>query len=270
MSDVRLDPLATQRRGAPREALTRVAGEQRYPEDGVRILGPSWEALWRSRKGRFFRVKPNSPTFEELRSAHLVTDAGTPSEAARAYLDVRERTVIALGAEARSGGVTSKWSCWIARDRAVIAAGPQLTSPDLPSDHRITLRLTTESAALGLLVSWMGIGPTWTFDHRDGPSVYSTAAVDARIAAKTTLPATPEPASWSVGRAWREGRWTEFEFGVPRTGLGQKLVRAGDLDWFRPEPHRDGSVELHTTATNDVLREVIAAYQGSVEALVRR
>ena len=57
---------------------------------------------------------------------------------------------------------------------------------------------------------------------------------------------------------------------MPRTGIGQKLIRAGDLDWFRPENRDDGLVELGTSATNDVMREVLAVYQESVDALVRR
>lgn len=183
---------------------------------------------------------------------------------------MRQRTVISLGAEARSGGSTSAWSCWIAPDRAVVAAGPQLVSPELPTDHRLTLATTTESLALGLLISWMGIGPTWTFDHVDGPSVYRRDAVAARVAAVETIPAVPVPSSWSVHRAWVAGRWTEFEFGVPRTRLGQKLIRAGDADWFRPADRDDRTVELHPCATNDVMREVLAVYQQSVEQLARQ
>ncbi|ROP61252.1 hypothetical protein [Curtobacterium sp. ZW137] len=270
MTDVAIDQAATARQGLPRESLARVAVAQPYPAGGVRLSQDSWEALWKARRGRFFRVRPSTPTFEELRAAGMITDAGAPSPAAQEYLDVRADTVIALGAEARSGGVTSKWSCWLSRDGAVIAAGPQLLSTELPTDQRVTLALTTESFALGLLISWMGIGPTWTFEHGDDPSAYPRDAVEARIAAASSIPPAPEPASWSVDRAWQQGRWTEFEFGVPRTGIGQKLIRAGDLDWFRPENRDDGLVELGTSATNDVMREVLAVYQESVDALVRR
>ncbi|MFJ3385932.1 MULTISPECIES: hypothetical protein [unclassified Curtobacterium] len=270
MTEVAIDQSAAERQGLPRESLARVAAEQPYPTGGVRISQDGWEALWKARKGRFFRVRPSAGAFEELRTAELITDAGAPSAAAQEYLDVRADTVIALGAEARSGGVTSKWSCWLSRDRAVIAAGPQLLSTELPTDQRVSLALTTESFALGLLISWMGIGPTWTFEHGDGPSSYARDVVDARIAAGASIPPAPDPASWSVGRAWQQGRWTEFEFGVPRTGIGQKLIRAGDLDWFRPEIRDGGLVELHTAATNDVMREVLAVYQRSVDALVRR
>ncbi|MCJ1712979.1 hypothetical protein [Curtobacterium sp. VKM Ac-2922] len=270
MSDIRLDAATTERRGAPRESLARVAAAQRYPTGGVSITQGSWEALWRARKGRFFRVKSSSPEFDELRSVELITDAGAPTPTADEFLQTREATVISLGAEAQSGGVTSKWSCWMAPDRVVIAAGPQLLEPELPTDQRVTLTVTTESFALGLLVSWMGIGPTWTFDHRDGPSAYPRDAVAARIAADRAIPPAPVPTSWSVGRAWPEGRWTEFVFGVPRTGIGQKLIRAGDLDWFRPENRDGGLVELHTSATNDVMREVLAVYRQSIDRLVRR
>lgn len=263
MTEIELDVRATQRRGAPREALERTAAQQRYPHTGPRASAAGWEALWRARKGWFSRVRPTSPVSNELREAGLVTDAGAPGAAARTYLDVRERGVLAISAVARSGAVTSRWSCWVAPDRALILAGPQLTSLGLPVDHRETLTLATESLATGLLVSWMGIGPTWTFGHGAGPDTYLRRAVQARMAAVTTLPATPERASWSVRRAWQEGRWTEFDLGNRRAGVRQRLIRAGDLDWFRPVDRRGGLVELQTTASTDVMREVLAVYESA-------
>lgn len=271
MNDLRLDVAASTRRGAPRESLDRIASAQRYPGAEIAVSPEAWAALWRARKGRFFGVKPGTAAFAELSAVGLLTGAGTPSSSAQEYLDVRDRTVIALGSEARSGGLTSTWSCWFAPDSALIAAGPQMVASELPQDRRIGLSVVTESIALGLLVQWMGIGPTWTFAHQDGLSAYPRGAVEARIATdETHVPALPAQASWSVSRAWEEGRWTEFEFGVPRTGLGQELIRAGDRDWFRPEPLADGLVDLHTIGTNDVMREVLAVYRRSVDQLVRR
>lgn len=271
MTDIHIDAKAAERRGAPREDLSRVAAEQTYPSGGIRVSHDAWTALWKARGGgRFLRVREGAPTYEELRGLDLITEKGVPTDLAHEYLDVRERATISMGAEARSGDRSSTWSGWFGPAGVVVAAGPQLTARELPVDDRLILVVVRETFALGLLLSWMGIGPTWSFTDAGGPADYDRAEVDARIAAVDAVPPVPASAGWAVERAWPEGRWTRIELAVPRTRMGQQFIRAGDVDWFRPVDRPGGRLQLEMFATNDVMREVLAVFRQSVDQLVRR
>ncbi|KQO64993.1 hypothetical protein ASF23_02240 [Curtobacterium sp. Leaf261] len=255
----------------PLEDLSRVAAEQRYLSGGIRVSYEAWTALWKARGGgRFLRIREGAPTYAELHGLDLITEKGVPTDLAHGYLDVRERATISMGAEGRSGGRRSTWSGWFGPDGVVVVAGPQLTTNELPTDDRLTLVLVQETFALGLLLSWMGIGPTWAATDEGGPADYDRAEVDARVAAVGDVPPIPDHAGWAVERAWPEGRWTRFELAVPRTRMGQQFVRAGDLDWFRPVDRPGGRVQLEMFATNDVMREVLAVFRQSIDQLVRR
>lgn len=271
MNEINVDAEVTARRGASREDLSRVAAEQMYPTGGIRVSYEAWTALWKARGGgRFLRIREGAPTYAELRRLDLITEKGVPTDLAHEYLDVRERATISMGAEGRSGGRRSTWSGWFGPDGVVVVAGPQLTTIELPTDDRLTLVLVQETFALGLLLSWLGIGPTWSFTDVGGPPDYARAEVDARVAAVDVVPPIPDHAGWAVQRAWPEGRWTRFELAVPRTRMGQQFVRAGDLDWFRPVDRPGGRVQLEMFATNDVMREVLAVFRQSIDQLVRR
>jgi hypothetical protein len=273
MTEIRLDEEATEKGGAPAELLTRIASRQPYPAGDALVSETAFEFLFASRKrGLQSRRRRGTPEAAELVELGWLDGFGGPSPAGQEIVDLRARAAMSFRASARGGGVTTTWTAWVDGARALVLAEPVNLDQSAPrGDGRATVHVTSTGSALGLLASWMGIGPAWTFPHEPGRAEMDRSALEARVDAPVgALPPVGADPSWTTARAWAAGQWTWFEAGSGVSHLGTTAVRTGDVGWLVPRPLDRSTVQLDPTLPGDVFREVATMWVDSLEGRRRR
>jgi hypothetical protein len=263
--DIRLDEEAVARGdGRPFELVTRVAGMQPFPASSILLSPAAWEKLWSiRRRGIFARLGGDSADVAELSRAGLLDRRGGLSVASEDLLHVRASTVLNFGATADACGKRRTFTGWYVGQQALVAAEiPQEDGSTVMSIHR-----TTFSASLGLLISWLRIGPAWTFGHDIGDGTHDAAAVKQRIdAAPDEEIPLPSDASQTTTRAWRAGEWTSYYVGSPAADMAFQRIRTGEVGWFNPEELAGGRVKLAPESPLDVMRDVVGLFLKAVRA----
>lgn len=273
MTEIRLDEDATEKGGAPAELLTRIASRQPYPAGDALVSVAAFDFLFASRgRGLQSRRRRGTPEAGELVELGWLDSFGGPSPAGQEIVDLRSRAPMSFRATARGAGVTTTWTAWVDGARALVLAEPQNLDRSAPRvEERATLHVTSNGSALGLLLSWMGVGPAWTFQHEPGKDQISRRALDARVDAPVgqVPPVEPDP-SWTTARAWSAGQWTWFEVGSGVSRFGTAAVRTGDVGWLVPRTVDRSTVRLDPILPGDVFREVATMWVDSLEGRRRR
>jgi hypothetical protein len=267
MTEIALDVELMERNGdgVPRELLTRVAGRQPFPAGELRMSTAAWQQLGTIRaRGVFAVLDRKSPAMVELRELGLVTALAGLTPAADSLLRVRSVAKLQFGATADGGGDHTTFTSWYAGWDALVAAervdehGASITS----------IHQTTMSASLGLLGSWMRIGPAWTPGHGDETAEHDADLVQRRVDARPGAePAVPDDASWVTRRAWAAGEWTRYNVVAPTLSSRMERIRTGDMGWFTPEETSDGRVRLDPVAPFDVMHASVSLWQEAVRQL---
>lgn len=269
-----LDPAVTTRSGGiASESLRWIDATQPYPASGLRMSARAWDRLAEAEGAGFLaRIRKRPAADPELVRLGLLDTMGAPTGHGREVLAIRSRPTLFLTATADGGGRSATWGGYFSRTRALVCAEPQnvSASSDIEHDGVLDVRLCSPSEALGLLAAWIGLHPVWTFSHEPHNGEYGVDEIERRIAAEGSVPPPlPAGSSWPVSNAWDAGQWTRIDYGVPRTGLQTKLIRAGDAAWFAPGPGRNDTVFLEPYAPSDILRDILALFQDSMAALSR-
>ncbi|OUE24013.1 hypothetical protein BFL36_06495 [Clavibacter michiganensis] len=258
--EIRLDTEAVARGdGRPFEMLTRVAGMQPFPASSILVSPAAWEKLWSiRRRGIFARLGGNPEEVAELSRAGLLDRRGGLSVASEDLLRVRATAVLNFGATADARGTHRTFTGWyIGRDALVAAEIPREDGSTVMSIHRTSL-----SASMGLLISWLRIGPAWTFPHDIGDGTHDAAVVTQRVdAGPADAVPLPSGASRTTTRAWHAGEWTSYYIASASADMAFNRIRTGEVGWFNPEKLGDGRVTLVPESPLDVMRDVVGLFQ---------
>ena len=263
MSDVALDAeaIAHGTQGTPLELLSRIPALQPFVPSDILLTPEAWELLWtRRRRGAFAGRGGNPATTKELRELGLITLAGGASPAGIALTRARASSRLSFGALTDSAGRRMTFSSWYSGSNALVAA--EVLNGD--GTTSISVHDTSRSAGLGLLLSWLRIGPAWTYGHDIGDGEYDAELIEERIAAAPgSEPPVPEDASWVTRRAWTSGEWARCEIISPSAKLVTARIRTGDVGWFDVEELPNGRVRLIPALSYDVMCDVIGTFHES-------
>jgi hypothetical protein len=269
MIEIALDEEAGSRpdAAAPLELLTRIPALQPFPLSPTRMSRATWDQLWRAReRGLFSRRGGDPASIEELTGLGLISSRGTITSAGARLVDIRATSQLKVSVTAESAGGCTRFTAWYSGSDVLVAAEVD----DERGVPIVSLHQCTSSTTIGLLLSWMRLGPAWTFPHDIGVGDHDAEVIRQRIdAAPDDAPAVPADASWATARAWRSGAWARITASSSAPDASVDLIRTGDMGWFRPGEGAPGRIRLDPVSTSDVVDEVLRLFFGSLNAVVQ-
>jgi hypothetical protein len=264
MTGTPLDLAAMERigHGVQLELLTGVGASQPFPPSELTMSAAAWDQLATLRtRGVFARVDSGSAQMVELRELGLVSASGGMTPEAESLLAVRSQAKTLFGATANTAGHHTTFNSWYAGGDALVAA----QRIDDAGSPVVSLHRTTRSASLGLLTSWLRMGPAWSLDHGDEVDEHDADLIQRRVdAAPGQEPAVPDDASWVTRRAWAAGGWTRCAVVSPALAKKAEQIRTGDVGWFRPEPTSVGRVRLVPLNSMRLMYNILELLQDTV------
>lgn len=250
----RIDRAASERAGVELEALDRVRDYQ----PGCRLEWQGSEALfdhlWHVRSRGL--VSAGTRRSEEGRAARelgLVNRFGALSETGSEFVAIIASATRSLRTRIESEKGTHHAAIWVNGRRAAMRV-------EL-GDGRVGLGVTSVAGAVGHLLDWIAVEPTWFVGEQEAVTV-PLAALQARCAEPIEAP-TPDVAvsgrpEW-FRRAWAAPGWRSVFGWSEETGFGIFAIDVPGFGWLERYTETDGAVSLRPIRTETVVRQVIGA-----------
>jgi len=250
----RIDRAASERAGVELEALDRVRDYQ----PGCRLEWQGSEALfdhlWHVRSRGL--VSAGTRRSEEGRAARelgLVNRFGALSETGSEFVAIIASATRSLRTRIESEKGTHHAAIWVNGRRAAMRV-------EL-GDGRVGLGVTSVAGAVGHLLDWIAVEPTWFVGEQEAVTV-PLAALQARCAEPIEAP-TPDVAvsgrpEW-FRRAWATPGWRSVFGWSEETGFGIFAIDVPGFGWLERYTQADGAVSLRPIRTETVVRQVIGA-----------
>lgn len=269
----RLDALASERAGAPREELSGLAIRQPYRSAGpwlspdalamLGLLGPrAVVAVSADGTGLVgthgglgaFEKRGTSAALEELFSADLATASGKLTSTGLLCTGPLRETASAWRVMTRFGGRESLLQLWIGTaGDALVLAGPSAHQQILadsaqgPFGGHSQIDYIAAGEAAGVVSSWLGIGPSWF--SREPAFGIDRQLYDARLAGDRASPRTPPgpPELW-------EHQWLAWQI-EDQGGHSSTFLNAGPAGHFLVQAEA-GAAVLERVPARNVYRQL--------------
>lgn len=250
----RIDVAASERAGVELESLDRVRDHQ----PGCRLAWQGSEALfdhlWQVRSRGL--VSASTRRSEEGRAARelgLVNRFGALSDTGSEFVGIIANATRSLRTRIESEQGTHHAAIWVDGRRAAMRV-------EL-GGGRVGLGVTSVAGAVGHLLDWIAVEPTWFVGEQEAVTV-SLTALQARYeehGGQSTLDApTPGMPEW-FRRAWEIPGWRSVFGWSEETGFGIFAIDVPGFGWLERYTQADGTVALRPIRTETVVRQVIGA-----------
>lgn len=248
----KLDRGASERAGTDLESLERLHEYQprcRLEWQGSRDL---FDHLWQIRgRGLVTAGTRRSEDGQTARELGLTNRFGALSDSGSEFIGIIANATRALRTRIESGDGTRHAAIWTDGARAAMRVERDAS--------RIALGITSISGAVGHLLDWIAVNPTWFVGEQE-PVTIPITALEARFAgahAETDI-SIPEGAEW-FRRAWDAPGWRSVFGWSEETGYGIFAIDVPGFGWLERYTTADGDVSLRLIRAEAVVRQVIGA-----------
>lgn len=250
----RIDVAASARAGVELESLDRVHDHQpgcRLEWQGSAAL---FDHLWQVRsRGLVSASIRRSDEGRAARELGLVNRFGALSDEGAEFVGIIANTTRALRTRIESEKGTHHAAMWVDGRRAAMRV-------EL-GDGQVGLGVTSVAGAVGHLLDWIAVEPTWFAGEQEAVTV-PLAALRARYEEhsdrSTFGESVPDAPEW-FRRAWGAVGWRSVFGWSEETGFGIFAIDVPGFGWLERCSQNDEAVSLRPITTEAVVRQVIGA-----------
>lgn len=154
------------------------------------------------------------------------------------------------------------WGTW-SRDGVSLVRGgvalPALLSNGV--DDLVRLDVLPTGLAIGRLVGWLGLPPTWRFGTRT--VTLASAVLDGRIDDPDSVRQTSPITDDEFARSWSSGHWAEVWGYGEASERGFRIVTSPGGAFERTLDTANGMSELRPVSNERVMHLLVGMYVGS-------